>query len=622
MSCSKIFSGDLPELTYEVIKYFQNDYSTLYSCLLVNRLWCRLAIPLLWENPFSIRTRNYNFIEIYLRNLNDDDFNTKLNEYKIVNNSLPSNLLFNYTKFLKYLNIYKFILSVNKWLESFKGLIDICMTIFKIFIENEVNLHILEIENLNDYYHTCFDNILELILKNTKFIHNIRNINLFIDSASDYAYSSNSSKYKLIRNRISQIINLQQNLKKILISDNSFPLYRSLLLSKDFNCSNTLNMIIFYKVNFKFLNNNIFEQLNVLESIHIFYCSFDNNFNRQINNLTKPFKLKSLLIDEKSQIGSLELLLQKSGDYLEKFGFGPSLNQQLIELITKYCKNINFLYFSANESQVTCQIFNLIENIKQNLNYISIYVWYDYLGIGNRPSSMILQNLGQILPSKLEYLCLCLYCIKANDFEVFLKNSQDTFIKKLLIYNNKGQDILPPIKNYIMKKKRVKYLAISDSYCESTIFGSFSYNTKELISLKGEVNEFKLYNIEVQSYSDLSKYPENNPFLPKQNNTNYTCTIVKEGFYPSKNIICYTGIQFKISDNYSVTGRGEGDLRHTIKCEIEYESDGRPVFRIWFGKNFKQYVIESKESPTKAANEYLRRKNPNTHVNLSGIHVF
>ncbi|RGB29771.1 hypothetical protein C1646_766169 [Rhizophagus diaphanus] len=519
MSCSKIFSGDLPELTYEVIKYFQYDYSTLYSCILVNRLWCRLAIPLLWENPFSIRTRNFNFIEIYLRNLNDDDFNTKLNEYKIVNNSLPSNLLFNYPKFLKYLNIYKFILSVNGWLESstitpnpeeiiyleydVKGLIDICMTIFKIFIENEVNLHILEIENLNDYYHTCFDNILELILKNTKFIHNIRNINLFIDSASDYAYSSNSSKYKLIRNRISQIINLQQNLKKILISDNSFPLYQSLLLSKDFNCSNTLNIIIFYKVKFKFLNNNIFEQLNVLESIHIFYCSFDNNFNRQINNLTKAFKLKSLLIDEKSQIESLELLLQKSGDYLEKFGFGPSLNQQLIELITKYCKNINFLYFSVNESQVTRQIFNLIENIKQNLNYISINVWYDHLGIRSKPSSMILQNLGQILPSKLEYLCLCLYYIEANDFEMFLKNSQDTFIKKLLIYNSEGQDILPPIKNYIMKKKRVKYLAISDSYCGSTLFGSFSYNTKELISLKGEVNEFKLYNIEVQSYSDL-----------------------------------------------------------------------------------------------------------------------
>src|SRR5581483_4645807 len=53
MSCSKIFSGDLPELIYEIIKYFHDDFKTLYSCILVNRLWCRLAIPLLWEDPFA-----------------------------------------------------------------------------------------------------------------------------------------------------------------------------------------------------------------------------------------------------------------------------------------------------------------------------------------------------------------------------------------------------------------------------------------------------------------------------------------------------------------------------------------------------------------------------------------
>ena len=74
MACSKIFSGDLPELIYEIIKYFQNDFSTLYTCILVNRLWCRLAIPLLWEDPFSIpTTKNLNFIEIYLHNLNQYD---------------------------------------------------------------------------------------------------------------------------------------------------------------------------------------------------------------------------------------------------------------------------------------------------------------------------------------------------------------------------------------------------------------------------------------------------------------------------------------------------------------------------------------------------------------------
>src|SRR5438034_1798788 len=108
MACSKIFLGDLPELTSEIIQYFRNDFSTLHSCILVNRLWCRLAIPLLWEDPFSIPIKNFNFIEIYLHNSNDDDFKTKYKTY--YNNDLPSNTLFNYPSFIKYLNTLKTIL--------------------------------------------------------------------------------------------------------------------------------------------------------------------------------------------------------------------------------------------------------------------------------------------------------------------------------------------------------------------------------------------------------------------------------------------------------------------------------------------------------------------------------
>ena len=55
MACSKIFSGDLPEVSTYIIQNLRNDFNTLYSCALVNRFWCRLAIPLLWEDPFSIK---------------------------------------------------------------------------------------------------------------------------------------------------------------------------------------------------------------------------------------------------------------------------------------------------------------------------------------------------------------------------------------------------------------------------------------------------------------------------------------------------------------------------------------------------------------------------------------
>jgi hypothetical protein len=127
---------------------------------------------------------------------------------------------------------------------------------------------------------------------------------------------------------------------------------------------------------------------------------------QQIINLTKPFKLKSLFIDKILQIESLQLLLQKSGNYLENFGFKPRVNydlllkQQLLELITKYCKNIKFLDLYGLEDEIIYLSFNLIENFKQNLNYLIKVSEHAHVDNNIERSSIILRNLGQILPSK------------------------------------------------------------------------------------------------------------------------------------------------------------------------------------------------------------------------------
>ncbi|CAG8542378.1 16047_t:CDS:2 [Cetraspora pellucida] len=88
---------------------------------------------------------------------------------------------------------------------------------------------------------------------------------------------------------------------------------------------------------------------------------------------------------------------------------------------------------------------------------------------------------------------------------------------------------------------------------------------------------------------DQSKYPENNPFSLKQNNTNYKYHIINEGFYSSKN----------------KTSWGRNKSHHTVECEIEYEQDGS-VFIIRFEENSQQYVLNSKKSPTAVANDYLK----------------
>ncbi|RGB26353.1 hypothetical protein C1646_770530 [Rhizophagus diaphanus] len=495
MSCSKL--GNLSELTYEVIKYFQNDYSTLHSCVLVNRLWCRLAIPLLWENPFSIPTGNYKFIEIYLHNLNG--------EYKINENLLLSNTLFNYPSFIKYLDLLKISTSVGEWFYTVKtenlDLVKdtkklIIISLLKIFIENEVNLHTLEIK-INHYYITYLKDILELTLQNPNFIRNAKNFKLSILTRS-------KNNGTLINNLVLQVIKIHQNLNKIILSYDNFPFYQSLLLSKDYNCSNTLNTITLYQVNFEGIINlsKSFEQLNVLESVHIIHCEYlTTSFIQQILNLTKPFKLKSLFINTISKIDeSSLLLLQKYGGYLKNFSvkylmcrrFGRELllAKQILESVIKYCKNIEFLDIYGITNETVYPVLNLIENIKQNLNCLSINCGESNLVSNN--SSILLQNLGQILPSKLEYLDLT-FCIEISDFKVFLKNSQGTFIKKLLIRDLKQKvnyDLLPYLKKYIMKEKRVRYF-------------NFRNLNKELFDYRDIVKEFKSHNIRVQKYYNL-----------------------------------------------------------------------------------------------------------------------
>ncbi|PKC58450.1 hypothetical protein RhiirA1_470947 [Rhizophagus irregularis] len=412
MACSKIFLGNLPELINGIIQYFHHDYKTLHSCILINRLWCHLAIPLLWENPFSIECpKNYHFIEIYLHNLNDGD-KTKLNKYGINNDLIPSNTLFNYSSFIQHLNTRKIINSIKNWENAVsrtsttkvQNLKFINRSLYQIFIENVVNLHSLEVVLSTNQEREYFYDTFNLILQNPNFFRNIKNLKLedsFITAETLTKFST------LLNSHCNSISSLYLNSYVTIIamtikrSRNSIPLYRTLLLLKNSNCSNTLNTIIFYYTDFKNIIiglNEVFNQLNVLESIHIVFCqSLDTKFIPQIINIIKPFKLKSLILNEILQIESLLLLIQKFGNNMENFGF-EEINEspqllQLLESVIIYCCKIKILFLldGLNNQNINL-VFNLIENVKQNLNYLFIDTYHD-----NHLSSIILQNLGQIL---------------------------------------------------------------------------------------------------------------------------------------------------------------------------------------------------------------------------------
>ncbi|GBB99736.1 hypothetical protein RclHR1_03610012 [Rhizophagus clarus] len=101
----------------KILEYFSGDLATLFKCLLVNRLWCKIVVPLLWSNPFEYlkyqkHDHGWQLIRTYLSCLPEE-------EKQIVNKwILQSDLrkpLFDYPIYLKCLDTFGFQEAMTKW---------------------------------------------------------------------------------------------------------------------------------------------------------------------------------------------------------------------------------------------------------------------------------------------------------------------------------------------------------------------------------------------------------------------------------------------------------------------------------------------------------------------------
>ncbi|CAB4412407.1 unnamed protein product [Rhizophagus irregularis] len=80
-----------------IFEHLESDKVTLYSCLLVNRLWCKLSVRILWS-----KIRNYNTLISCLPNESKEIL---LNNGILITNSKTP--IFNYASFCKFLSIYE-----------------------------------------------------------------------------------------------------------------------------------------------------------------------------------------------------------------------------------------------------------------------------------------------------------------------------------------------------------------------------------------------------------------------------------------------------------------------------------------------------------------------------------
>lgn len=112
----------LREVILNIVEFLKDDITTLHSCILVNREWCKIIIPILWNDTFKrIRPFNNNgqslegkkLISTYIKSLSDESRNS-LKKYGIKFLTKEKSL-FNYSEFLRSLDAYYLKVYVRSW---------------------------------------------------------------------------------------------------------------------------------------------------------------------------------------------------------------------------------------------------------------------------------------------------------------------------------------------------------------------------------------------------------------------------------------------------------------------------------------------------------------------------
>ncbi|GBB85614.1 hypothetical protein RclHR1_01210022 [Rhizophagus clarus] len=597
MACLKLFSGNLPEVAENILYYLRDDTASLYSCVLVNRFLCRLAVPILWENPLSSKWKDkfhHHFLDIYFILLDDDDKKFLDKESIIIEriNSFSFKPLFDYPSFIKTLSTYQLEWQVVNWLyiiqqsnlpyssssnqneETFnlnnslginnnfnindsltlknhesimnlnnkkkllmsKDISDvICTLLIKLFIKNNANLNNLNISILSQ--NNFFINLFEFIMKKKDFISDIKNLtisskNIYLSPQFDDFLYSIPTIFSSIKNlnlnlkvndtpltkSLSDIIQFQSNISSITLS---FTKSDIIYIFDTFKyCSNTLISLKFLECDFTNLNISTFKGLKYLTNLkyfHLINClGFKLHVIQPLLDIPTPLKIKSLTItDGNISTNSIQLLLQKIGNYLEYLFLSIPIDfmrELVIDYIIHYCDKITFLHLNHIDYKNVPQICRLVTYFRNHLNYLTLEYKFKFFNSNaldllptntnkyenQKGSSVLLKELGRILPTNLNYLNLYLSIdpSQLNDFLIFCKYSG---LKKLLIRNNNGDNLqnnLNLLKDFAVGNNNLDYFAYGIEYSDT-----FKKNQPKLDILIKEIQPFEKLE-KMKNYED------------------------------------------------------------------------------------------------------------------------
>ncbi|GBB87646.1 hypothetical protein RclHR1_01410029 [Rhizophagus clarus] len=152
------------DILYLIFEELQYDKVTLVSCLMVNKIWCEIAVSILWKNPWEDLTHEGEILllNVIVSHLLSPD-NTRINNtnsfFSFFTNSYKKPL-FNYVRFCKHLNLE----TIEDIFYTHAQYKDLRNDILSLFINENAEYTHLYMREYYDYHHfpgaeQCFSKI-------------------------------------------------------------------------------------------------------------------------------------------------------------------------------------------------------------------------------------------------------------------------------------------------------------------------------------------------------------------------------------------------------------------------------------------------------------------------------
>ncbi|GBB99584.1 hypothetical protein RclHR1_03570012 [Rhizophagus clarus] len=406
-----------------IFNILQNDKESLYSCLLVNRRWCNIVIPILWKKHpwhpdlnFQSKKKLFNVILSFL------PFSSKklLSDNNI---ELPSTVLkltlFNYINFCEFPSLYDINQIINIVLEEFsndhkRDLLE--QEIYKLFVSqcNNVKSLLWNTSQPITFFpgaSSCFSELCELCIDidsvNSNALYELaqicKNLNtLSIEGTSDCSHNLPE---------LISLIDAQRNLKRLVVyievdEEAGKELSKALVRN-----NNTINSL--YLCSVKNIVPSSLTSLVNLKNLTI--CNWKNyevevkDFQEYLAisefqylshiqiNYFSCFREISLLI-EKTKGNILEVSVETTNKTAKNTGM-------LIKAIANNCPSINFLstYIEPNDF---IHVKSLLKNCRHlkiiRLDSLNFFVDVNDSNIGD----VLLDNLAKFSPKSLDNIAI------------------------------------------------------------------------------------------------------------------------------------------------------------------------------------------------------------------------